>query len=272
MSTYVIGDVQGCFEPLQQLLTHIVFNPNKDTLWFTGDLVNRGPHSVEVLRFVKQLGPKHGTVLGNHDLHLIALAYGRQPITSSDDTLTNILNAEDKNELIDWLRHQPLLHSLQGFNLVHAGLAASWDITTAQQLASEVEKVLRSDTPEQFLQHMYGNTPDQWRDDLQGSDRLRCITNHFTRLRLCYPDGRMDFDYKGPLMAKPEDLIPWFDVPLRANQKNKIVFGHWAALAGVTDRGNVYALDTGCVWGNTLTAMRLEDGERFSVGCKSRAR
>jgi bis(5'-nucleosyl)-tetraphosphatase (symmetrical) len=266
MSTYVIGDVQGCFEPLQRLLTHIQFDPQVDTLWFTGDLVNRGPASLEVLRFVKSLGEKHITVLGNHDLHLIALAYGNKK-TTEWDTLDFVLSAPDKEELMDWLRHRPLFYQEKEFVLVHAGLAPSWRVLEARELAREVEAVLQSDQASDFLAHLYGNQPDVWRDDLVGYDRLRCIVNYFTRMRFCYADGRLELEYKGEVKNKPDDLIPWFDVPGRKNVEAKIIFGHWAALNGETNTPRVYALDTGCVWGNCLTAFRVEDEERFSVRC-----
>ena len=268
MTTYAIGDVQGCFAELQALLAHLQFNSDTDTLWFTGDLVNRGPQSLEVLRFVKNLGAKHKVVLGNHDLHLIAVAYGVRK-THASDTLDAILAAPDCDELIHWLRHLPLLyHDKQTqFVLAHAGLAPSWTLKQARELAKEAEKVLRSDTPEFFLEHMYGNEPNRWDDALAGIERLRCIVNYFTRMRFCYADGRLDLSYKGEIGGKPADLIPWFDVPNRKNANEKIIFGHWAALNGKTDTPWLYPLDTGCVWGNCLTAMRVEDEQRFSVKC-----
>ncbi len=270
MTTYAIGDVQGCFADLQHLLAYIEFDPTRDTLWFTGDLVNRGPQSLEVLRFVKALGDKHKVVLGNHDLHLIAVAYGFRSLHRSD-TLANVLAAPDRQELIDWLRSRPLLHEdkEQGFVMTHAGLAPCWSLHQARFLAKEVEEVLSSSTPEFFLQHLYGNQPDRWDDHLTGMDRLRCIINFFTRMRFCYADGRLDLSYKGEIADKPQELIPWFDVKDRANANVKIIFGHWAALNGKTDVPNVYPLDTGCVWGNSLTAMRLEDEKRFMVKCSS---
>lgn len=269
MTTYAIGDIQGCFAEFTELLKVISFDAARDTLWFTGDLVNRGPQSLEVLRFVKALGDKHKVVLGNHDLHLIAVAYGFGKLRA-DDTLEEIIAASDYNELIDWLRRRPLLHHDKelDFVMTHAGLAPAWDIKKAKALAQEVEAILRSDHPEIFLQNMYGNQPDQWDDKLAGMERLRCITNFLTRLRFCYADGRIDLSYKGEIAGKPDDLIPWFDVKDRVNVNEKIVFGHWAALGGKTDAPNIYPLDTGCVWGNCLTAMRLEDTERFVVRCK----
>lgn len=268
MSTYAIGDIQGCFAELQALLAVIAFDANKDTLWFTGDLVNRGPLSLETLRFVKSLGDKHQTVLGNHDLHLLAIAYGVRKVFHGD-TLDAILQAPDKNELIDWLLHRPLLHHDKTFpcTMVHAGLAPAWHLDQARAFANEVEVVLRGAHPEFLLENMYGNQPDKWDDKLQGAERLRCIVNHLTRMRFCYADGRMDLVYKGEIDNKPRELMPWFDVPNRANVNETIIFGHWAALGGKTDVPHVHALDTGCVWGNCLTAMRVEDGKRFSVKC-----
>lgn len=268
MTIYAIGDIQGCYAELQNLLAELSFNPLQDTLWFTGDLVNRGPQSLDVLRFVKSLGEKHITVLGNHDLHLLAMAYGtKKPSTS--DTLMTVLQAHDCDELIDWLRRRPLLHHDKhtGYVMTHAGLAPSWTVHEAKLLAQEVENVLRSNKPEFFLQNMYGNQPNKWDEQLAGIERLRCIINYFTRMRFCYADGSLDLTYKGEIAGKPDDLIPWFDVKDRVNANDKIIFGHWAALNGKADVPNIFPLDTGCVWGNCLTAMRLEDGIRFSVKC-----
>jgi bis(5'-nucleosyl)-tetraphosphatase (symmetrical) len=269
MPTYAIGDVQGCFSELEKLLQKIQFNAEKDTLWFTGDLVNRGPKSLETLRFIKNLGSKHKTqkhitVLGNHDLHLLAMSHGAHS-GWKEDTLSEILEAADCDELMLWLQQQPLLHHDEtlGFTLVHAGLAHNWDLATAKRLAHEVETIIQSDQAKEFFKHMYGNFPDDWNENLQGFDRLRCITNFFTRQRFCHPDGRLELNEKGKIDSS--NLIPWFKIQNRKNKNLKIIFGHWAALGGVTNTENVFALDTGCVWGYALTAMRLEDGERFSV-------
>lgn len=268
MSTYAIGDIQGCFSSLEKLLSKIKFDPSRDSLWLTGDLVNRGPQSLETLRFVKQLGKSAHTVLGNHDLHLLAVAHNSHS-GWKEDTLNDILNAPDRDELLNWLQHQPLLYQDEksDYIMVHAGLAPNWDLITAKKLAHEVEQVLQGNKSKEFFDHMYGNHPDLWSPELQGFDRLRCITNYFTRVRFCYPDGRIDFKTKENIQSHTGDLIPWFQVPQRANQNLKIIFGHWAALGGVTHTENVFALDTGCVWGFCLTAMRLEDGEKFSVDC-----
>ncbi len=269
MSIYAIGDIQGCFAALEKLLQHIQFNAAQDTLWFTGDLVNRGPQSLETLRFIKNLGKQQRIVLGNHDLHLLAMAHDAHR-GWKEDTLTPILQAPDCDELIAWLLQQPLLHhdAASGFVMVHAGLAPTWDLATAKKLAAEISAVLQSPQRNEFFQHMYGNFPNQWHDDLQGWDRLRCITNYFTRARFCHPDGSLELKTKENMTVAGNDLIPWFKVPQRVNANLKIIFGHWAALGGVTETANTFALDTGCVWGYCLTAMRLEDEKRFSVGCK----
>lgn len=266
MSTYAIGDVQGCYQPLQQLLQKIQFDPAQDTLWFTGDLINRGPQSLEVLRFVSRLGDKHQTVLGNHDLHFLAVAEGVRHAHPSD-TLQDILAAPDREELIDWLRHRPMLVRDEKLNYVmtHAGLAPVWSLSQAQELAHEVEAVLRHGDARRLFENMYGNQPDHWDDALTGMERLRCIINYFTRMRFCHRDGHLELTYKGTINDKPADLVPWFDVTPRMNDDVNIIFGHWAALNGEVDVPNVFALDTGCVWGNKLTAMRLEDQVRFSV-------
>jgi bis(5'-nucleosyl)-tetraphosphatase (symmetrical) len=268
MPTYAIGDVQGCLGALERLLAKIKFDASRDTLWFTGDLINRGPESLATLRFIRSLGNKHRTVLGNHDLHLLAIALGGIKLREGD-TFKEILCAPDCEELIDWLRHQPLLFhdKASHYVLVHAGLAPAWTLEQAIMLAQEVEEILQGDHVDKFFQQMYGNHPDCWRDDLTGIDRQRCIVNCFTRMRLCYPDGRLNLDYKGAMHDKPTELIPWFDVADRKNKEVKIIFGHWAALGGIADVPNVYPLDTGCVWGNCLTAMRIEDSAQINVSC-----
>lgn len=267
MSTYAIGDIQGCFTAFTKLLEVIQFDRATDFLWLTGDLVNRGPSSLETLRFVKNLGDRAQIVLGNHDLHLLARTLGGHPL-KADDTLQPILAAPDRDDLIAWLRKQPLLQENKalGFIMVHAGLAPAWDAAKAAALAREVESVLQSERASDFFQNMYGNLPNQWDDGLVGWERLRCITNYFTRVRFCHPDGRLELKIKGQVADHP-DLIPWFKVPERKTAQLKIIFGHWAALNGVTGVANLYALDTGCVWGGKLTALRLEDEERFDVSC-----
>ena len=268
MAVYAIGDVQGCYDELKALLALIRFDPVKDTLWFTGDLVNRGPASLQTLRAVRELGQSAVTVLGNHDLHLLAVAEGCAPFHKSD-TLEGILNAPDRDELLAWLRQQPLMHhdAALNYTLVHAGLPPQWDLAEAQACAREVETVLRGDDYREFFQHMYGNTPDQWRDDLTGWDRLRFITNSFTRLRFCDAQGRFDFQAKGEPGTQPEGYLPWFEVPGRRSEDLRVVFGHWSTL-GLRREHNLLSLDTGCLWGEQLTAIHLGvDTAVYCVEC-----
>lgn len=267
MAIWAIGDIQGCFDPLQRLLERLKFDPAEDRLWFTGDLVNRGPSSLETLRFVKSLGDAALTVLGNHDLHLLAVAAcQRQP--HRHDTLHGVLDAPDAEELLDWLRRQPLFHREAGWVLIHAGLPPQWDIPTAGRLAREVEAVLRGADSEGFFAHMYGNGPDFWSEELSGWGRLRFITNCLTRMRFCDREGRLDLKEKGAPGAQPAHLRPWFEVAERRSRGARIVFGHWSTL-GFYAGEDCYGLDTGCLWGGELTALRLEDGavERRSVPC-----
>lgn len=268
MATYAIGDIQGCFSALEKLLQKINFHAEEDVLWSVGDLVNRGPQSLEALRFYRSLGDKHRLVLGNHDLHLLGVAYGvreQQPT----DTLQSILQAPDRDDLIEWLCHRPLLvHDAKtNYVMTHAGLAPSWTLLQAKSIANELEVMLQGSMRVSFLKKMHGNLPDIWSDDLIGFDRHRCAVNYLTRMRFCYPDGRLNFSYQGDIQHKPADLIPWFEWQPRFNTDLKIIFGHWAALRGKLSLPNLYALDTGCVWGKCLTAMRLEDETRFSVSC-----
>lgn len=266
MATYAIGDVQGCFEELQNLLQFINFNPAKDKLWFAGDLVNRGPKSLEVLRFVKSL-KNPVVVLGNHDLHLLAIANGHP---FKDHFLHDVLTAPDRDQLINWLRRQPLVHydARKGYAMVHAGLPPQWTLKQAKRYATEVEQALRGEKYVNFLEHLYGNKPLQWNRNLRGWSRLRFITNALTRIRFCNEEGMLDLSSRGEIGSQPKGYLPWYQIPERASANVKIIFGHWAALQGKTNSPHVYALDTGCVWGNALTAMRLEDEELFSVSCK----
>jgi bis(5'-nucleosyl)-tetraphosphatase (symmetrical) len=259
MATYAIGDIQGCYQQLQQLLEKLAFDQSKDTLWFTGDLVNRGPDSLDALRFVKGLGENAITVLGNHDLHMLAVAKGHIP-RHRHDTLDDIINAPDRDELLEWVRQQPLLHhdKKSGFTMIHAGLPPQWDLSKAQQLAHEVESTLRGDHYQNFLAQMYGNDPMQWNDNLKDWDRLRFITNCFSRLRYCDLDGNLCLQAKGPPGTQPEPYVPWFSVPNRASKELKIIFGHWSTL-GLQHTTGVYAIDTGCLWGHQLTAIRLDN-------------
>lgn len=269
MSIYAIGDIQGCFEPLQNLLRKIRFNSDNDQLWFVGDLVNRGPHNLETLRFVKRLGENAITVLGNHDLHLLAIAYGHRKINDNKDTFHDVVIAPDFDKIVDWLRHQPLMHHDEdtGYTMLHAGLPPQWNLARAQQCANEVQQVLRSDLIDSFLANMYGNKPNLWSETLQGWDRLRYITNSFTRIRYCYKDGREDFKNNREIGTQPKNLTPWFQMPDRQSHDLKIIFGHWAALGHYLE-DNIFALDSGCVWRGKLTAMRVDDTpEFFQVKC-----
>ena len=257
MSTYAIGDIQGCYDELRGLLKQLQFNPDKDTLWFVGDLVNRGPKSLETLRFIKNL-PHKIIVLGNHDLHLLALHHGH---SAKEHTLQDILQAPDCEELLNWLRHQPLLHLDETLNyvMVHAGIYPLWKLTEAKRYAKEIETLLQSKKYVELIANMYGNQPKSWNENLTGWDRYRFIINAFTRMRFCSYDGKLDLENTGaPDSAKP-GFVPWFNVPHRATKNIRILFGHWAALNGKADDPNVFALDTGCVWGNKLTAMKLDE-------------
>jgi bis(5'-nucleosyl)-tetraphosphatase (symmetrical) len=258
MAVYAIGDVQGCFGPLQTLLARLGFDAARDTLWFTGDLVNRGPQSLEVLRFARGLGDRAVTVLGNHDLHLLAVAAGKARLRARD-TLTDILDAADRDELLGWLRTRPLLHhdAQLGYTLVHAGLLPQWSLDDARRLAAEAEAVLRGAHAETFFDHMYGDLPDHWREDLHGPERIRVIINAFTRLRYCDLEGNMGLHHAGPPGSQPPDLLPWFRVPGRHSRGERIVFGHWSTL-GVYGNDGVLALDSGCLWGGRLSAARLD--------------
>lgn len=268
MSTYVVGDLQGCLTPLKDLLERMSFNPSTDRLWLTGDLVNRGPESRETLQFLIGLGDAVRCVLGNHDLHLLAAAagYGRK---HRSDTIADILDAPDRNALIDWLRQQPLAYVDDAFPdviMVHAGLLPQWSAKKALRLAAEVETVLRSDGWEAFMAVLYGNQPDAWNDALEGDDRLRVIVNALTRLRFCTQEGVMDFKIKDSARSAPPGYVPWFEVHGRKSARSRVVFGHWSTL-GLMVRADLCGLDTGCVWGGRLTGLRLEDGELFSTPC-----
>jgi bis(5'-nucleosyl)-tetraphosphatase (symmetrical) len=269
MSTYAIGDVQGCYDQLQRLLGKIAFDPARDRLWFVGDLVNRGPQSLEILRFVKSLGSRAVTTLGNHDLHLLVVAEGvRKPHRT--DTLDAVLAAPDRDELLAWLRHQSMMHAENGYAMVHAGLLPQWTVAQALALGREVEDALRGAAYRDFLRQMYGNQPARWRDDLSGYDRLRAITNAMTRLRLCTADGVMEFSHKIGLQNLPAGFMPWYDAPNRASRDAAIIVGHWAAL-GLVIRKDVLALDTGCVWGRSLSALRLDDRQIYQCDCPEMA-
>ncbi len=272
MSTYAIGDVQGCYDPLMRLLDKIHFDKEKDQLWFTGDLVNRGPNSLKTVRFVKSLNTSAITVLGNHDLTLLAVGYGTKPYNANYYTFNDILEAPDRDSFLSWFKTLPLIHHdpKLGFSLVHAGFHPLWDLTLALKLAKEVETILQG--PEslfhEFLKHLYGNEPDTWDLHLTGWDRIRFIVNCFTRMRFCNEAGKLEFLTKESAHAAPPGFSPWFQIPNRKTKEMNIIFGHWAALEGHTNTPKVFALDTGCVWGNCLTALRLEDQQRYTVDCK----
>jgi bis(5'-nucleosyl)-tetraphosphatase (symmetrical) len=271
MATYAIGDIQGCGAELDRLLERIHFDPAADRIWFVGDLVNRGPESLAVLRTVRRLGDAAVTVLGNHDLHLLAVALVGQS-TKRRDTLDEILRAPDRDELLAWLRTRPMLHhdATLGWTMVHAGFAPEWDLALAQACARELETALRDDQRyRKLFEHMYGDRPAQWSADLKGWERLRFITNCFTRLRLCNADGALDLAFKGELDDAPKGLMPWFRVPGRRSRGLKIVCGHWSAL-GFHDGDGVLAIDTGCVWGGKLCAVRLDErAPPVFVPCKA---
>lgn len=265
MPTYAIGDVQGCYDELRDLLQCIAFDPQKDALWFTGDLVNRGHQSLQVLRFIRSL-PCAQVVLGNHDIHLLSLANGHR---FKNHTVQDVLAAPDCQELVDWLRQQPLLHydAQLGYVMTHAGVFPHWSLAQAQAYAREVEQVLQRADYADHLESLYGNQPNQWHADLAGYDRWRFIVNAFTRMRFCTLEGELDFLHLGKIGSQPGHLLPWFTLPHRAIGDTPIVFGHWAALEGKVqgESAQVFALDTGCAWGASLTAMRLEDRQLFSV-------
>lgn len=263
MATYAIGDIQGCYDELRLLLDKINFNSDCDKLWFTGDLVNRGPKSLATLRFVKSLNDNVIVVLGNHDLHLLAIAYttNRQ---GRKDTLSEILNAPDRDDLITWLEHRPLIHTDDEIHIsmVHAGIHPDWSIRKAHALAAEVESALRGEQRIEFYKNMYGDRPVNWSDELQGWARLRYITNVCTRLRYCDQHHGLSLAYKCEPGAQPDNLQPWFSIENRLSKQDHIIFGHWSTLILAHDIkfNNVYPLDTGCLWGGHLTAMRIDDG------------
>ena len=268
MTTYAIGDLQGCYDPLRRLLDYISFDPAADRAWFVGDLVNRGPASLEVLRFVKSLGAAATVVLGNHDLHLVmqAAGYGR---ASKEDTLAEVLGAPDRDELLAWLRAQPLVHVEGDWAMVHAGLLPSWTVAQAQGLSDEVSAALMAADYREFLANMWGSEPNAWSDNLAGWDRLRVVVNAMTRMRYVTTGGAMEFraaGSKAPPAKGPPGCLPWFAAKERASADHSIVCGHWSAL-GFHQEANLLALDTGCLWGGCLTAVRLEDRRVFRQPC-----
>jgi bis(5'-nucleosyl)-tetraphosphatase (symmetrical) len=265
LADYAIGDLQGCFAPLERLLEKIGFSRRRDRLWFVGDLVNRGPESLECLRFVRSLGERAVCVLGNHDLHLVCVAEGIEKPRPLD-TLAPVLAAPDGEEMVDWLRGRPLLHVEGKVALVHAGLLPEWSVADASRLASEVEHALRGRGYRKLLKRMYGNLPDRWDESLEGAERLRVIINAMTRLRVVDAAGRMVLKYKGEPGEAMAGWTPWFEVAGRRSADHDIVCGHWSAL-GLRVQPGLMALDSGCVWGRSLTAIRLADRVLYSVPC-----
>jgi len=269
MATYAVGDLQGCLEPLKCLLAQVKFDPAQDKLWLVGDLVNRGPASLETLRFLYGIRDSLVCVLGNHDLHLIAVAYNAERL-KKNDTLREIVEAPDCAQLIEWLRQMPLVHhdAQRDITLVHAGIPPQWSIEKALLRAAEVEMALRDDTQlPMFLDGMYGNEPAKWDKKLTGIARLRVITNYFTRMRFCTPDGKLDLKSKEGLDTAPPGYAPWFSYAERKAAGRKIIFGHWAALEGQCDVPGLFALDTGCVWGGSMTLMNVDTLERIHCSC-----
>ncbi|MBF0218221.1 MAG: symmetrical bis(5'-nucleosyl)-tetraphosphatase [Gammaproteobacteria bacterium] len=260
MAIYAIGDIQGCYESLLRLLERLNFDTSSDRIWFVGDLVNRGPHSLQTLRFVKSMGDHAVCVLGNHDLHLLAIWQQLHRHFKNSDTLAPIFKAADGEDLLTWLLYRPLIHHDPALSLtmVHAGIPPHWSISEAQQRAAEVEAVLQSRECYHFLTAMYGNKPDNWHDDLKGDDRLRYIVNALTRTRYIHPDGKLDFKIKSapgaPQQGKPE---PWYRIKHRKSRHDRIVFGHWSTLGYYHDH-NVFGVDSGCLWGGQLTALRID--------------
>lgn len=267
MTRYAVGDLQGWLTPLQKLLDRVGFRPGVDQLWCVGDLVNRGPESLDALRFVKNLGDSARVVLGNHDLHLLAVAAGVKREKRSD-TLSQILASEDCEELLEWLARQPLVWRSEDrtFTLVHAGLPPQWTAAKAERLAAEVSAALTSDRRTEFLAAMYGNEPECWDDNLTGFDRLRVITNYLTRMRFVRANGSLDLVSKGTPEDAPTGYMPWFEVPAAQwrHDAGTVIFGHWAALNGAVDDSQLLALDTGYVWGNHLTLVDVDSGEQWT--------
>lgn len=267
MATYAIGDIQGCYDSFRRLLDHIAFDPAPDTLWLVGDLVNRGPRSVETLRFVRDLGTSAVTILGNHDLALLIIAQGHGK-QCKGDRFDEILRAPDIGDLLDWLRCLPLCHSEKGYFMVHSGLLPEWTVEKAAILAEEVHSALVAPNYREFLANIWGNEPATWRDDLSGWDRLRVIINAMTRMRFCSPEGVIDFQAKGEVVSGPPGFVPWFEVPGRRSANTTLITGHWSAL-GLKILPNLLAIDSGCLWGRSLTALRLEDRKVFQVACSA---
>ncbi len=261
--TFAVGDLQGCLEPLQRLLDKVNFDESKDQLWCVGDLVNRGPDSLGTLEFLYSIRKSLKVVLGNHDLHLLAIAYGEKKYKEDND-LSRIIQSDNADTLLKWLRKQPLLQWDKDKNLAmcHAGIPPMWDLKTAKALSKEVQLVLKSSRHIYMYRAMYGNTPELWNDELQGMERLRVIINYFTRMRFLGPQGELDLDNKKDVKGAADDLKPWFQYPHQL-KKTRLLFGHWAALEGMFDHPQITGLDTGCVWGGPMTLQHIESGKRY---------
>jgi bis(5'-nucleosyl)-tetraphosphatase (symmetrical) len=273
MTDYVVGDIQGCLDPLLIMLEEVNFEPATDRLIAVGDLINRGPQSLDTLRFCKGLGSAFASVLGNHDLHLLAISHGVRSATRKD-TLDEVLCAPDRDELLDWLQQLPLLLSVGDFTIVHAGIPPIWSVKTATCMAREVEAVLQSSQSSLYFQHMYGNLPDSWSDNLQGPERWRLITNYLTRMRYCSSSGQLELSAKTAPDKRPNEQLvaefaPWYSYSERLASQDKIIFGHWAALEGKACGANLYPMDTGYVWGGAMRLMNLDSGELHHHYAKS---
>ncbi|MDX1353352.1 MAG: symmetrical bis(5'-nucleosyl)-tetraphosphatase [Thiomicrorhabdus sp.] len=280
MTTYVIGDLQGCYDELQSLLNHINYHPDNDHLWFVGDIVNRGPKSLECLRFVKNLQQqgKADMVLGNHDFHLLAAYSGLEKFVSKSDTLTPILTAHDVDELMDWLRSQPLMvkHPVFQAVMVHAGIPPQWSIHEALNYAQEIQQQLKQNNWQEYIvKHLFGSEPNKWHDSLAGYERLRYIVNAFARMRYCDSNGKLEFKLKSTPKSISEEsdakYRPWFVFPNRRNKDYEIFFGHWSTL-GAIDAYHIHATDTGCLWGGQMTAYAIESKQRFTIDCQQQCK
>ena len=268
MATFAVGDVQGCAASLWRLLDVCGFDAERDELWLAGDLVNRGPDNLGVLRFAMGLGERAKVVLGNHDIHLLARAAGARP-SNRKDTLDDVLRAPDRDALLHWLTARPLLHRTGNWVMTHAGLPPTWTVTRAEGYAREVEAFLQSEPGAGDYAQLFGNEPEAFNESLTGMARLRAVVNGFTRMRFCTADGALEFSAKEGPGSPPRGMRPWFDYPRPAEDAAvQMIFGHWAALEGRTGRAGLHALDTGCVWGGCLTALQLETGQRFEVACE----
>ena len=271
MATYAIGDVQGCYVEFCDLLEKVRFDPTQDRLWLLGDLINRGPDSLAVVRLVRSFGDAVQIVLGNHDLHFLAIHLGGHSM-NRHDTFVELLQARDVDDIASWYCEQPFLvrDDKLGYAMTHAGIPPMWSVDHAESLAHEVEAVIRGKRRVAYFESMYGNKPDSWDDSLRGMDRWRAITNFLTRVRLMNTAGQMDFAPKGSVNEAPSEWIPWYELPRREELTLKLLFGHWAAIEGHSGRDDIIALDTGCVWGRELRALCLDSGESFNVPSRKR--